>query len=108
MFPGWVGALTKNGTLRESDILFSIEQAGVLRSSRLKDNRFASIVISDFCRKGASICRGFVKDTVIACQDAGLKLYNDAVLLTVAGSLPVRARAASKPPVSSASATGMS
>ncbi len=40
-------------------------------------------------RKG--IYRGFVGDTIAAFRDAGAALYNDALLLTAAGSLPIRA-----------------
>lgn len=34
---------------------------------------------------------GFVPDTVAAFQAAGLGYYNEGILVTVAGSLPIRA-----------------
>jgi hypothetical protein len=39
-------------------------------------------------RKG--FYRGFVSDTAQAFADAGMRLYNDAVLVTAVGSLPIR------------------
>jgi hypothetical protein len=36
--------------------------------------------------------RGFVRETINAFEDAGLAFYNDAVLVTMAGSAPLRAR----------------
>jgi len=57
---------------------------------QLKDNRFAAIVIGDI-RDKQGMYRSFLQDTIAAFQYAGLKLYNMAVLVTVTGSLPVRA-----------------
>lgn len=34
---------------------------------------------------------GFVGDTIAAFRDAGAQLYNEAILVTSAGSLPIRA-----------------
>ena len=34
--------------------------------------------------------RNFVSDTIRAFQDAGALLYNDAILITAFGSLPIR------------------
>jgi len=58
---------------------------------RLKPNRFASVVVGDFRDKRTGHFRGFVADTIKAFQEAGMPLYNDAVLLTPMGSLPIRA-----------------
>lgn len=66
-----------------------VKQAG----ARLKDNRFAAFVVGDF-RDRSGIYRGFVRDTIDAFKDAGLLFYNDAVLVTQAASLPLRARSA--------------
>lgn len=55
----------------------------------LKQDRFAVWVVGDF-RDGAGNLRGFVGDTVAAFRDAGLALYNDAVLVTQIGSLALR------------------
>ena len=60
-------------------------------SKRLHNNRFAAIVVGDF-RDRDGLYRGFVQDTVRACADAELLLYNEAVLVTPGGSLPLRTR----------------
>jgi hypothetical protein len=57
----------------------------------LKDNRFAAFVVSEV-RDNAGYYRGFVSDTVQAFEDAGMRLYNDAVLVNTPGTLPVRVR----------------
>jgi len=56
----------------------------------LKPGRFACFVVGDFRDKRSGAYRGFVADTIIGFRDAGLDLYNDAVLLTAIGSLPIR------------------
>jgi hypothetical protein len=56
----------------------------------LLDDRFACFVVGEVRdKKGAYL--NFVGDTVQAFIDAGLKLYNEAILLTAIGSLPIRA-----------------
>lgn len=57
--------------------------------SLLKDNRFACFVISDI-RDKKGFYRGFVSDTISAFESAGARLYNEAILINVAGSLPIR------------------
>ncbi len=56
----------------------------------LKADRFACFVVGDI-RDRHGFYRNFVGHTVDAFQDAGLRLYNEAILVTQAGSLPVRA-----------------
>jgi hypothetical protein len=55
----------------------------------LKDNRFACFVVGDVRDKKGNY-RNFVGDTVQAFLDAGMELYNEAILVTSAGSLPIR------------------
>lgn len=55
----------------------------------LRPNRFAVFVVGDIRDKAGLYCN-FVGDTITAWLDAGAALYNEAVLLTVAGSLPIR------------------
>jgi DNA modification methylase len=55
----------------------------------LKPDRFACFVVGDV-RDKKGICRNFVSDTIAAFQDAGAKLYNEAILVTSVGSLPIR------------------
>lgn len=56
----------------------------------LKDNRFACFVVGDI-RDKKGFYRNFVSDTIQAFEDAGAKLYNEAILVTSVGSLPLRA-----------------
>ena len=58
----------------------------------LANDRFAVWVVSAV-RDKKGLCRGFVSETVRAFADAGLALYNDAILLNSAGTAPVRATA---------------
>ena len=55
----------------------------------LADNRFAVWVVGEVRGPDGSY-RGFVRDTITAFEDADLKLWNDAVLVTAIGSLPIR------------------
>jgi DNA modification methylase len=57
---------------------------------RLRDHRFACFVVGDFRDKRTGNYRGFVADTIHAAEEIGFGLYNDAVLLTAVGSLPIR------------------
>jgi DNA modification methylase len=59
--------------------------------STLKDNRFATIVVGEFRQKNGIYCN-FVADTIHAFQRAGMRYYNEAILVTNAGTLPWRAR----------------
>ena len=55
----------------------------------LKPDRFACFVVGDV-RDKKGFYRNFVGDTVNAFQDAGATLYNEAILVTAVGSLPIR------------------
>lgn len=55
----------------------------------LKPDRFACFVVGDV-RDKRGFYRGFPWHTVDAFQAAGLRLYNEAVLITAVGSLPIR------------------
>ncbi len=59
--------------------------------SMLKQDRFACFAVGDI-RDKKGILRNFVSDTIAAFQDAGMRLYNEAILITVIGSLPIRVR----------------
>lgn len=58
--------------------------------SMLKPDRFAAFVVGDI-RDSKGLYRGFVSDTMAAFRDAGAPLYNEAILITPAGSLAIRA-----------------
>lgn len=64
----------------------------IIRNSckKLRNNRFAVIVISDF-RDNQGLYKMFPSYTIKAFKEAGLHLYNEAVLVTAIGSLPIRA-----------------
>jgi hypothetical protein len=57
--------------------------------AKLKPDRFAAFVVGDFrCKKG--FYRNFTGETVAAFEAAGARFYNEAILVTAVGSLPVR------------------
>lgn len=56
----------------------------------LKPDRFACFVVGDV-RDAKGLYYGFPWHTIQAFEDAGLRLYNEAVLVTALGSLPIRA-----------------
>lgn len=55
----------------------------------LKDDRFACFVVGEVRDKEGNYYN-FVGETIKAFMDAGLKYYNEAILVTQVGSLPVR------------------
>jgi ParB-like chromosome segregation protein Spo0J len=55
----------------------------------LKPNRFAAIVVGEI-RDKKGLYRDFVGDTIAAFVDAGAAYYNEAILVTAIGSLPIR------------------
>lgn len=58
--------------------------------AQLKNDRFACFVVGEVRdKKGAYY--DFVGDTVQAFKDAGLSYYNEIILVTAVGSLPIRA-----------------
>jgi DNA modification methylase len=59
-------------------------------SKRLKQDRFAVIVVGEV-RDQAGFNRNFVSDTIAAFEACGLRYYNEAILITSAGTLPLRA-----------------
>ena len=63
----------------------------ILRAcKKLKDNRFACFVVGDFRDKKTGNYRDFVSATITAFKEQGLHLYNEAILITAVGSLPIR------------------
>lgn len=56
----------------------------------LKPDRFACFVVGEV-RDKAGAYRGFVPMTIAAFEAAGARFYNEAILVTAAGSLPIRA-----------------
>jgi hypothetical protein len=63
----------------------------ILRScALLKEDRFACFVVGDIRDKATGCYRGFPADTCAAFKGAGLRLYNEIILVTAVGSLPIR------------------
>jgi len=58
--------------------------------SRLKNDSFAAFVVGEVRDKKGNYV-DFVGDTIQAFRDAGLHYYNEAILVTAVGSLPIRA-----------------
>lgn len=57
----------------------------------LKDNSFAAIVVGEVRDKKTGEYYNFLGDTIRAFTDAGLAYYNEMVLVTPTGTLPLRA-----------------
>lgn len=55
----------------------------------LKPDRFACFVVGDVRAKDGTYYK-FPWHTIDACEQAGARLYNEAVLVTAVGSLPIR------------------
>jgi len=70
---------------------FIDEYAKIINKScqRLNDNRFACFVVGDY-RNKQGFYNNFPGDTIWAFREAGLELYNEAILVTAVGSLPIR------------------
>lgn len=71
---------------------FRSRYAQIIKASceRLKNDRFAVFVVGDV-RDRDGFYVNFPGHTIDAFEAAGLRLYNDAVLVTAVGSLPIRA-----------------
>ena len=76
-------------TMPYSEFLSGLSEAIAAGSKRLKNDRFAAIVVGDVRNKKGDYYN-FVGDTKQMFLDAGMRLYNDAVLVTAVGSLPLR------------------
>lgn len=56
----------------------------------LKENSFACFVVGDIRDKADGTYKNFVSDTIAAFQDAGMKLYNEMILINAIGSMAIR------------------
>ena len=76
-------------TLDYADFLEAYRAIIAESCALLKEDRFAAFVVGEVRdKRGAYI--DFVGDTVQAFRDAGLAYYNEAILVTSVGSLPIR------------------
>jgi hypothetical protein len=73
---------------------FQVAYSDVISAAvqRLRPNRFACFVVGNFRNKRGMYC-DLVGATVSAFAAAGAEYYNEAVLVTAVGSLPVRINA---------------
>ena len=62
-----------------------------LACAQLADDRFACFVVGDV-RDPKGFYRNLPGPTVAAFEAAGLRLYNECILVTAVGSLPIRVR----------------
>lgn len=71
---------------------FFAAQAAIIRDAvgRLRENRFAVWVIGDV-RDTSGFYANLPGRTIEAFEAAGMRFYNDAILVTAVGSLPIRA-----------------
>jgi DNA modification methylase len=76
-------------TMEYDEFLKTYQQIIKQSCGRLKDDRFACFVVGDI-RDESGIYRNFVSQTIEAFLESGMLLYNEIILINVAGSLPVR------------------
>lgn len=78
-------------TMSYVDFVLALREIVAKAAARLRQDRFACFVVGEFRDPKTGIYRNFVGHTVDAFKRAGLGYYNEAILLTAIGSLPVRA-----------------
>lgn len=76
-------------TMDYPDFLEAYREIIARSVSMLRPNRFACFVVGDV-RDRHGMYLNFVSDTIAAFQDAGARLYNEAILITPAASLAIR------------------
>lgn len=76
-------------TLSYGDFLKAYRQIIAASLAMLNADRFACFVVGDV-RDRKGLYRNFVSDTIAAFHNAGARLYNEAILVTSVGSLPIR------------------
>lgn len=79
-------------TLNYRDFVAAFRNIVAQSIGLLRPNRFAAIVVGDFRDKKTGLYQNFVSDTIDAFNTAGARLYNEAILVTAIGSLPIRIR----------------
>lgn len=78
--------------MKYGDFLAAYREIIFKACERLQDNRFAVFVVAEVrdTRSGGAY-RNFVSDTIDAFRDAGLKYYNEMILVNPVGTLAIRA-----------------
>jgi hypothetical protein len=77
-------------TMAHEQFMCSYREIITAAVGKLKEDRFACFVVGDY-RDKEGFYRNFPGQTVEAFEAAGAGLYNEAILVTAAGSLPIRA-----------------
>jgi hypothetical protein len=72
------------------DFVASYREIIAKACARLKNDRFACFVVGEVRDKKGNYI-DFVGDTIQAFRDAGLSYYNEAILITMCGSVSIRA-----------------
>lgn len=72
------------------EFITAYRQITAAAAARLKNDRFAAVVVGEI-RGPDGAYRNLVADTIDAHLQAGLTYYNEAILITPVGSLPIRA-----------------
>lgn len=73
-----------------SDFLATYEEILAKSINKLKENAFICIVVGEV-RDKSGYYRNFIGDTINAVEKTGAKYYNEIVLITMGGTLPLRA-----------------
>jgi DNA modification methylase len=76
-------------TMDYTDFCMAYREIIAKAVAKLKPNRFAAFVVGDV-RDKKGFYRNFVGETIAAFESAGAILYNEAILVTAVGSLPIR------------------
>ena len=77
-------------TMALADFLIGYRAIIAASLNKLRPDRFACFVVGDYRDKTGFYCN-FVGETISAFAAAGARLYNEIILVTAAGSLPIRA-----------------
>lgn len=77
-------------TMDYSDFLAAYREIIANAVSMLKPDSFAVVVVGDVRDRKGNL-RGFVSDTIQAFEDAGMKYYNEGILINSTGSAATRA-----------------
>ncbi|MCC7340725.1 MAG: hypothetical protein IT170_06540 [Bryobacterales bacterium] len=76
-------------TMADFDFLHAYGKIIAGAVNKLKEDRFACFVVGEV-RAQSGFYRNFVSDTIAAFEKAGARFYNEAILVTQVGSLPIR------------------
>lgn len=76
--------------MSQDDMLKAYRDIAAQAVAKLRPDRFAVVVVGDYRRRDGNMSN-FVSETIAAFEAAGAPLYNEGILVTSVGSLPVRA-----------------